>query len=951
MLCRARARVTRWLVLLGVVTGPIICSVSAVAGEEAWDRSALALKLLGAWSEPMRTAVIAALSRLPRPIIARGPKAIVADGVRCDEEGWPDDEHLIDGAGVVHLCHPANATPEMIARQAAVAWILAFDRAAGWSSDAAWRRLNGWSSSVTSGWVLRPENDEVLGFASPRGRRSPAWDLATFMEAWLLDPARGEGGIGCRLISQARFVAGRLGAEDARLQRCEAFERWADLERLDGVEVVLAAPSTAMVGSLFGHLFVRLAYRDEDGRAPLHLSRTVAFLADNDVPFEADPSYALKGIAGLYRASLHERPFLDAYREYVVLEGRDLRRWRLNLTTSQARELMERIWTVVHAGRYPYYFFRRNCATLMVDLINSILPPARDRPVTGWLASPPASTLEPWQRELGDDGQALLQFVSDPILSFDHQARLTSRHRLSVEARLGLQLDAAEASALAVALHDSHSSDPGARASAYQRVALIFSDPRSGADADVHAWLRDTGAIESYLSTLANEQAEAREEKIRRVRVRTAADDLARELHREAASLRTGEQQSGRADQGARLESALHDLESTDPTRRLDGYRALASLAPAVSQPALSARVRRLALFVSEARYDVGRMQQSPGLRDALLFVDVDKPIDEQPYVAGFGDLIRPPVETRIALPLRSLQHAKEVLFAVRDLEGAIVAADMSQETTAVRHAYDASLSRSGIDQVAILGGVTAGGGAPPLGGVVLDGALYDERLGDHRRLGFPSDTALVVARSSALFGVASGVPVVAAYDARAFGYRSLRLPLPEAGGSRFPIGWETYVDVCGSRARDLDAEVKVAWGWLAELGERADLRDHLLAGLGLAYEGYFPASAAPVAGAPQAVAAPLSLEVRWGLGADPRYRSWLAARAWGEPIFPFSGAPPTLRTDIGVAAELHAALPERFKGHDPALLLRGEVRRTEMTFTGSAATIEVLAALGVELR
>ena len=54
-------------------------------------------------------------------------------------------------------------------------------------------------------------------------------------------------------------------------------------------------------------------------------------------PSKPIPRYALKGIAGLYfEASLHERPFLDAYREYVVLEGRDLRRWRLNLTTSQA---------------------------------------------------------------------------------------------------------------------------------------------------------------------------------------------------------------------------------------------------------------------------------------------------------------------------------------------------------------------------------------------------------------------------------------------------------------------------------------------------------------------------------------------------------------------------------------------------------------------------------------
>ena len=150
-----------------------------------------------------------------------------------------------------------------------------------------------------------------------------------------------DGGIGCRLISQARFVRARVTAPIGPA-RCAAFEEWADLDRLAGVEVVLAAPSTAMLGSLFGHLFLRLVYRDGerdagDGDAtPAHLSRTVAFLADNDVPFTEDPTYAVKGIVGSYAASLHERAFLDVYREYVVVEGRDLRRWRLNLTDGRA---------------------------------------------------------------------------------------------------------------------------------------------------------------------------------------------------------------------------------------------------------------------------------------------------------------------------------------------------------------------------------------------------------------------------------------------------------------------------------------------------------------------------------------------------------------------------------------------------------------------------------------
>ena len=129
-----------------------------------------------------------------------------------------------------------------------------------------------------------------------------------------------------------------------------------------------------MAASLFGHILLRLVYRDDEGATPLHIAETMAFLADNDVPFQADRAYALKGIAGYYTASLHERPFLDAYREYVVLEGRDLRRWRLNLSPAERRDLMERLWTAEHASRTSYYFFHRNCATLMLEIVDQVRP-------------------------------------------------------------------------------------------------------------------------------------------------------------------------------------------------------------------------------------------------------------------------------------------------------------------------------------------------------------------------------------------------------------------------------------------------------------------------------------------------------------------------------------------------------------------------------------------------
>ena len=186
-------------------------------------------------------------------------------------------------------------------------------------------------------------------------------------------------------------------------------------------------------------------------------------------------------------------------------------------------------------------------------------------------------------------------------------------------------------------------------------------------------------------------------------------------------------------------------------------------------------------------------------MRDALLFVDADKPIDEQPYVIGYEDLVRTPVETRISRPLRSLQRAKQALFAERLRDDEAGSAGGEHDGPTLQRDYEASLARSGIDQLAVLGGVTATQGAKPVGGLVLAGALYDERLGDHRRFGFPSDTALTVARSSALMSATDDMPLVARYDTEAFGYRSLRLPLPEAGGASWPVGWETYANVSGA--------------------------------------------------------------------------------------------------------------------------------------------------------
>ena len=784
----------------------------------------------------------------------------------------------------------------------------------------------------------------------------------TVLAALLLDAPGDDGGIGCRLISQTRFLQSQVNAPIGPA-RCAAFEEWAELDRLAGVEVVLAAPSTAMLGSLFGHLFLRLVYRDPaegDGAPPPHLSRTVAFLADNDVPFSEDPTYALKGIAGSYAASLHERPFLDAYRDYVVVEGRDLRRWRLNLTAGERRALLERIWTALHGTKVAYYFFRRNCATLMVDLVNDIRGSAAGEAAPGWLAAPPATTLEPWADARGADGAPLLQFIAEPIDSFEHRARDAARHRLTLEPALLGALPVAKLDRAAAALRDAHAPAPPVRASGYRRLASLLADAHAGSPTEVRAWLSDSATLETHLSVLANIEAEARADLQRRERVRAARDAVAARLTRDAGELRnTGD--PAHVELGGRLTRALDRVGASGPDARLAGYRALLELtrAPGID-PALVSRLRLLALLQSELRFDVLRMKADPGLRDALLFVDANAPIEHQGYVAGYEPLLELPCETRVSQPLRSLQQAKQALYAARQLattedQPPPTEAVTSQRREREEREYQASLPHSGIDRLAVLGGLAAGGAGAPRGGLLFSAALYDEQLGDHHRFGFPSDTALVVARSTIFFTLGSGSPTIAAYDTRVLGYRSLRAPLPEGGRGRWPLGWELYATLEGDRARALTAAPKAGWGVLAPLADRGALADHALAGLSIAYSAYFPESNAAITRAAQAISAPLAFEVRAGLGASPRYRSWCAARAWVEPMAALAGGAARFESEAGARIEAHLSLGSdgRIAGttHAPALVARAQIVRATLTFTGAAAATEALLSVGLDLR
>ncbi|MEA2698061.1 MAG: hypothetical protein QOI66_2332 [Myxococcales bacterium] len=928
------------------------------------------------WSVAERDLLQSTLARLPDAITDR-PLTIERDDSPCPPDGLPAERLLTETNGRIHLC---RTDPSLLAQQVTQAVLYAVDAALGWSERADWRRLNGWRVSPTNLWRPSPDNIAPEAFVDARGAaRSPRWDLVTFAAAALLDQNSGDERIVCRLISQAEFLRARLdeltpgqtSPPPPPPPACQAFDQWADLDNLEDVELILAAPSSAMVGSLFGHLLLRLRYRDDRGDAPTDLGRAVGFLADNDVPFQDDPAYAFKGIFGVYSATLLERPFLVSYRDYVVLEGRDLRRWRLNLSTVERQRLLQRIWTVRQAGRYRYFFFARNCATLLVDLINSALPPEEATTMPGVLAAPPSSILERFESARTADGRPRATYVPEPILAFEHRARLASRRRRDVEERLIERSPPHLTRALTTAFSQVGLPDASARATGYAALAPLLARADAGAASDVYQFLHDSAELESHLSTVANLEAEERAGTIRRQRLKATVSRLLATLRADSQALAALPDGASR-ECGRALNHALAAIADGKPALRLTGYQDLRDELPRLARlaPESAARARLLALLQSEVRYDVARMKAVPGLRDAVLFVDDDKRIDEQPYLTAgdedAGPLLALPTETRVSAPLLALQRTKQVAFAARPLQtapatvasGGDDAAAEPAEVARVARAYAGALPRSGIDQLAVLAAVngrlsTAAMTGQPQVGLIMVGALYDERLGDHRRFGFPSHTAMVVARSAALLAWGAGRPTIAAYDTRLIGYRSLPPSLPESDGHRFPFGWDLALDARGSDAQALNAGLSAGYGFILRLWDRNDLADHLLATGGLAYEADFPSAAAPRRDRPQQLGVPLGLEFRRRLGPADSHRSYLSTRLHARPTWLPAGAPVRTALQAGAAFESHLALRATPVGgsHDPALLVALGVFYSSFTLAGPAASTTVSLNVGVELR
>lgn len=649
-----------------------------------------------------------------------------------DEEVYDAEKRILYVWTATVSRSTADARAERV-RAVLASAIYAFDGEAKWSEQLAWKSLSSWRGVMST--VMDPlphaANEHPAGFADERGRRSPRWELASFAARYF----SGDEATKCRLLAHSRFLSDRLqelGIEPPH-PRCPAFDRWADLARLETIEVALATPTSQTVGSLFGHLFLRVQTAE---------NRVIAFLAESSGIIEDDPFYPVKGIFGGYRASLFEKSFLDVYRDYVIAESRSIRRFRVNLEGEAARRLLERLYTRLHTAHYTYYFFAQNCATLLLDIFNGIAPGLEELRAEGSLGRGPSSVLDALTKT------PLLTYVPEPYASFEVEAAEAMIERDTLSLRLS-----EHAPELAYAFDITKSSnDALLRATAYQRLQPVFADAQRTRAEDAASWMRASAKIEAYRS--AKESVEAEKViSLERRRAQIEALDL---------YLGTG--------------AVPVEIPDADEDARFLAYRAAASYL----QQHDDDNFRAYVLLAADLAGDTIR-RRDPQLHAQLFLPERDRPVLAQRFMQGRAQLVEPIAVTSVSPALLAVQRAKQAIAAQRSLPR-----DDPQAVTKIeeeRAHYEAAYERTGIDTFGIGGGYDDG-----VPGLMLRGAAYEERLGDQRRHGFPGSTSFVFLRSEVLWTLQEKLPRVVSSETRFFGYRNV-----PAGRS---LGFELAADL-----------------------------------------------------------------------------------------------------------------------------------------------------------
>lgn len=237
-----------------------------------------------------------------------------------------------------------------------------------------WLKLLHYEQDFTEQSGYRSAINSASFFQALDGYTQPKTELIANIQAFFLPVASDpDSHAQCRFPGRYLWLKQRIAESSPRGIRspddviCPAYNQWSDNNSITSLSVIYATGYLGNPASFYGHTFLKF---NTTGATSSLLDKTINYGAV--VPDAENPvTYIFKGIFGGYIGGFSEVDYYFQNNNYGENELRDLWEYQLNLKSDSTQLVVAHTWEVIKK-EYTYFFFRKNCAYRMAELIEVI---------------------------------------------------------------------------------------------------------------------------------------------------------------------------------------------------------------------------------------------------------------------------------------------------------------------------------------------------------------------------------------------------------------------------------------------------------------------------------------------------------------------------------------------------------------------------------------------------
>lgn len=216
---------------------------------------------------------------------------------------------------------------------------------------------------------IRSLVDDPKFFLAPQGKYSPKKELIATIHAFFKKPNPNKLHPGLKFIARFYWLSKILEIKPQKLPLLfnEHFDDFFNQSQIEKMILVFPAGYINSPASMFGHTLLIFEGKDKNRI----LSLAINYAAKTDESF--GPTFAFKGIFGLYSGFYSILKYSDKVNEYNHSEMRDMWEYTLNFSLEEIKQALRHVIEMENIAS-DYYFIDENCSYNLLFLLEAARP-------------------------------------------------------------------------------------------------------------------------------------------------------------------------------------------------------------------------------------------------------------------------------------------------------------------------------------------------------------------------------------------------------------------------------------------------------------------------------------------------------------------------------------------------------------------------------------------------